>query len=257
MFAEQYLRDEHGWVLFPSDIAYRKSLPFPPEVFEHPAKANLYLLEAIVDYVSKPGETILDPFGGTGSILVAGISGRDLIILELEKPFVEIIAKAIEGFQPDSVTLIPGDCRQVLPLACNHVVTSPPYGNILQGTGLKNVGKSSSDTAMNKYAGTGASTLNLGRLNPFLYGQHMRRVYQLLYESVKPGGTMTVIIKDRMKDGVREFLSEVCIRTVAQQGFQLQEWYKWKTPGTAQQKLMRSKGFDTVEDEDILIFARP
>ena len=257
-FAPQYPRNEQGWVLFKSDTSRRKSLPFPDRVFEHPAKANLNLLEAIIDYISEPGETILDPFGGTGSLLTAANMGRRVLLIELEEAFQEMIEESLPQFGDGTSMLIKGDCRQILPIPCDHALFSPPYANILSGTGLKyGIGRSVSREAMNRYSGDSASALNLGRLSDFLYARNMEKVYQKLFTSIKPGGTMTIIIKDKIKGGIREFLSVPCIRTCAEAGFKLAEWNKWKAPGTAQQKLMASKGFDTVQDEDIITFKRP
>ena len=152
--------------------------------------------------------------------------------------------------------VIPGDNRKILPIPCDHAIFSPPYSDVLSGTGMKDVGRSISDEAMKKYAGKEASVHNLGRLSTFLYAQHMKKVYRLLGESVKKGGTMTILIKDRMRDGVREHLSEACIKACGKAGFSLWEWHKWRAPGTGQQKLMKSKGFVVVEDEDILMFRK-
>lgn len=272
-FAANRERTEEGWILYPSDIAYRKRLPFPDEVFEHPAKAQLYLLEDIVEFVSKKGDVILDPFGGTGSMLVATLMDRPTVMIELEDHFVNLIHEAIDGFrsmtisktvvdgypvchEPASAMVITGDNRQILPISCDHAIFSPPYSDILKGTGMKNVGRGVSDEAMKKYAGEAASPLNLGRMSQFLYAQHMKRVYKLLGQSVRPGGTMTILIKDRMRQGKREHLSEACIKACNEAGFKLQDWFKWKAPGVAQQKLMKSKGFTVVEDEDILIMRK-
>jgi len=121
---------------------------------------------------------------------------------------------------------------------------------------MKHVGRGVSDEAMKKYAGESASPLNLGRMSQFLYAQHMKKVYKLIGQSVRPSGTMTILIKDRMRQGRREHLSEACIKACNEAGFKLQDWFKWKAPGVAQQKLMKSKGYTVVEDEDILIFRR-
>jgi DNA modification methylase len=262
-FAPQYSRTPEGWVLFPHDVSYRKRL-FPDQVFEHPAKAQLYLLEAITEYVSEPGETILDPFGGTGSMLVATLKNRNVIMCEVEPHFVDLINQSINKIQEHLdykggiMIVIPGDNRQTLPIPCDHVITSPPYSNILSGTGLKqDIGRSNTDAAMTKYSGENASPLNIGRLSQFLYSQHMVKVYSLLFQSIRPGGTLTILIKDRMRQGKRDLLSDACIRACVEAGFELKDWFKWKAPGTAQQKLMQSKGFDTVEDEDIIILRRP
>jgi hypothetical protein len=40
---------------------------FPREAVRHPAKANLHLIERLVELVSSPGGLVLDPFVGTFS----------------------------------------------------------------------------------------------------------------------------------------------------------------------------------------------
>jgi site-specific DNA-methyltransferase (adenine-specific) len=44
---------------------------FPREAVRHPAKANLHLIERLIELVSSPGDLILDPFAGTFSTCVA------------------------------------------------------------------------------------------------------------------------------------------------------------------------------------------
>ena len=67
---------------------------------------------------------------------------------------------------------------------------------------------------------------------------------------------MSVITKDIMRNQKRVFLSKDCIATCTGMGFELMEWHKWKTAGSAQAKIMRSKGAEVVWDEDILIFRK-
>ena len=50
-FASEYNLNEAGWIKFPPDSDYRKKM-FPPEVNTHPAKANVYLVQAIIEYLS-------------------------------------------------------------------------------------------------------------------------------------------------------------------------------------------------------------
>ena len=57
-FAPEYPRNSDELILFPRDSDYRKEL-FPLlKLDEHPAKANIYLVQAIVEFVSEPEETI-------------------------------------------------------------------------------------------------------------------------------------------------------------------------------------------------------
>ena len=84
-YAEQYPLDpETGWIKFPVDQKWRHEI-FPDEVFKHPAKANMYLIDALVDHLTKPGESIIDPFGGTGTLMIAALKGRKVTLIELGK----------------------------------------------------------------------------------------------------------------------------------------------------------------------------
>lgn len=63
MFAPNCPKNEDGWFLFPTDAEYRKSM-FPKEVMSHPAKANLFMVQAIVEYVSEVDQTVMDVMSG-------------------------------------------------------------------------------------------------------------------------------------------------------------------------------------------------
>jgi len=276
VFASQYERVREGemdLILFPRDVTWRREL-FPDRVFEHPAKANMYLVEELIKYLTKPGDTILDPFGGTGTLLIGALYGRNVVLIEIEPHFISLLEETeamwkggvklpvvgeVKG--PGRIFILEGDCRQKLQdldFLCDAVITSPPYSSLLSGqTGLKeNIGRSARGDALSQYTGKDASSQNLGRLNPFYFTQAMKMVYQRMVSRLTPEATVTLIVKDAMKAGTRQFLSMGIIRQANKVGLELKEWFKWKPPGIAQQKLMKSKGFKVVEDEDILIFRR-
>lgn len=266
-FAADYERNEERWILFPRDVERRKSL-FPDRVFEHPAKAQLFLTEELIFYLTEPGDHILDPFGGTGTTMVAALHGRPTTLIDVEQHFCDLMHEALSGWvdamgmNPAPVAIIQGDCRQVLlgapqPISCDAIITSPPYSTGLGGsTGLKDVGRSNVDKSLRAYSGDTASALNIGRLNPFFFGKAMVKVYQGMAASLPLGGPLVILMKDIMRGGERELLSSVAIRDAQRSGFKLAEWYKWATPGSAQRKLMESKGAKVVKDEDILIFRK-
>src|SRR5437667_4168445 len=115
-FAPGVPKDEHSWLVFPRDVEYRKSL-FPQGVFNHPAKANCFLIEALVDYLTEPGDTIIDPFGGTGTLLLAARKGRKVVLIDVEEQFVELQKQALKSWDGTELVdtfLYHGDSRQVL-----------------------------------------------------------------------------------------------------------------------------------------------
>ncbi len=280
-FAEQYKRDADGYIHFPRDVERRRAL-FPEEVFQHPAKANMFLIEELVEYLTEPGDTLLDPFAGTGTLMMAALLGRHVILLELEEMFVELLHKAADELYKDAaaayelpgsypegpdprmgnIIIIPGDCRQLLPLPCDHVIFSPPYANV-SAVGNPFTGRSTYGKEQDKfkegfeaYSGKESSKLNLGLLNPFLFGQTMTKIYKLLAESLRPGGTMTVIIRDMMGSDGRVMLSADCIRGAKKAGLELKEWHKHLRPGSPRTDLAMSRGTEAIRDEDILILRK-
>ena len=263
-FASEYPTNDQGWILFPThDVKLRKGL-FPQEVFAHPAKANIYLIKALVEYLTKPGDTILDPFGGTGTIMMAALEGRNVTTIELEPTYQKLLQRIHSEWldtpalaeKLGRITNLEGDCRLVLPSPADHIIFSPPYSTALgRSTGLDKRVEGGQE-AFKEWSTYSAHSLNLGRLNPFFYSQAMRTVYRGLANSLPSGGNMAVITKDITRGEDRLFLSEGCIRMAAAEGFTMTEWHKWKTGGSAQAKIMRAKGAHVIADEDIILFRR-
>lgn len=282
-FAPTYPRNDQGWILFPTRDAEERRKYFPPDVFTHPAKANIHLTRALYQHYSKPGDWILDPFGGTGTLILACIEERNVLLMEVEPYYADIIKDSARMILPHhmdldtgsiiwsrvatvrdgvespggEVRLLIGDNRQNFDLipagSIDCCITSPPYANTLSHSTAIVEEKEK----LEKYNLGKASALNLGRLNHFLFEQQMKRVYEGISKVLKEGAPCVMIIKDIMKDGKRIFLSDGVIRQCQAYGLKYEgEWHKWKPQGSMQQNIMRSKGAATVDDEDLVIFRK-
>jgi len=269
VFAPDHDKDEHGWLLFPRDVEYRKKL-FPQGVFNHPAKANCFLIQELFRYLTKPGDSIVDPFGGTGTLLLAAREGRKVVLMDTEEQFVELQKEALRIWEEDGVELADtyiyhGDNRDVLQkiqYLCDAAIFSPPYSNAALGgkVGFKkwrDEGTLSDQYIdVGEYGGKEASALNMGRLNPFASTQAMDTLYEWLSKRLVPGAMIAVITKDVMKGQVRVFMSQPTIARANRHGFRLVEMIKWKPPGSMMKKVLISKGASVVEEEDLLIFRK-
>lgn len=260
-FAEGRKRNEAGWIIYPSDTAYRKSL-FPPKVMKHPAKMQLWLEKDIIEFVSIPGDIIVDIFGGTGSIMIAPLMGRTTILLEIEEGYHQLqqeIYTNLKANNPDMspVILLHGDNRFILPIPCNHIITSPPYAGAMDirkvREGEEDDELVEADRQMVEYS---RNPRNISKLNTFLYNQAMERIYKLCYESLLPGGTLTIVIKDRIEKGKRVYLSKWVDRVCKKMGFTEHSWFKWQAPGSRFTSDRRAKGLETVDDEDIITYRK-
>jgi len=131
---------------------------FPQEAVEHPAKANLNLLRFLIERYTSPKDTVCDPMAGTGSTgLLAALSGRNAVQVELEERFFGFMERARENLEKHislspkgAIRNILGDARNLSRLLQDRsdiVITSPPYSDSIsrQGgaTALKPIGVSS------------------------------------------------------------------------------------------------------------------
>ncbi|KKN19271.1 hypothetical protein LCGC14_0947360 [marine sediment metagenome] len=260
-FASEYARTDEGWIKFPADSEYRKRM-FPPEVSDHQAKANVYLIQSIIEYVSEPNQIILDPMSGTGTLMVGALIGRTVICVEISAHFhliqqqaVRIMEKVAPGIG-DHIMLINLPCQHYLPIPdlADHIIFSPPYASIMKKG--KKLDKMSADVLGDRAWEYSESPLNLGVMNDFIWAQEMEGIYRKCYETLKPGGTMSIIVKDHMKDRKRVELSKAARDACLRAGFIELDWFKWSAPGSAFTGIYRARGWEVVDDEDIIILQK-
>lgn len=260
VFAPEYNIDENGLYHFPRDDKYRKQLfPFL-DLSSHPAKANIYMTQAIIEYVSEPGETVMDIMSGTGTIMTAALIGRRVVCLEIEEHYQWVLEQAllslgqIDSSIPDMITIIGGDCYKLLPLPiADHVIFSPPYANIMRKKSLDKLSAEMVGTGLLDYS---QEPDNIGNLNEFMYHQKMEKVYKKVFQSLPTDGTLSIIIKDHIEQGERMMLGERAERDCVRAGFSKMNWFKWLPPGSAYSSFMRARGDIVVDDEDIVILRK-
>lgn len=263
-FAPDYLRNDSGLVLFPRDDHYRKEL-FPNfDITLHPAKANIWLVTECIRYVSEESETVMDVMAGTGTIMVGALIGRRVVCIEIGELYQSIIQTNIdsmEKFAPGSanmITLVPGDCYSVLPLPVNHIIFSPPYASILKSTHRSKFDRETkSMMGVLNYSHNTSTGLNVGELTDFLFNQRMELIYKKCYDSLPPGGTITILVKDHIVGGVRVKLGAKSKSMCEKAGFESVSWHRWLPPGSSYVGIRRARGEVVVDEEDILTLRRP
>lgn len=125
---------------------------------DHPAVFPAEIPHRLTKLFSFYGETVLDPFGGTGTTARAAIPlGRRAVCIEQNAKYVKTIKKECgalrNGHDPDfePLDVIHGDSRNMKSVNDNSVglvVTSPPYWNKADyGDSSKNLGNIESYTA--------------------------------------------------------------------------------------------------------------
>ncbi len=267
LFAPDYPRDDNGRILFPPDNKRRREL-FVPESFDHPARAQLFMVEELVKYLSEPGDLVVDPFGGSGTLLVGITMNRHVWLIELMETYQDLITQNIAHIGGGA--LYTGPCQEAIPLMAHNTIDgvqafifSPPYAGALASAGGKLAdwgGYSREETE--KYSDTtelqgNMSPYNLGGFNNFMFNQEMKKIYKLCLDALKPGGFTAVIIKDRISQGVKEELGYRAMQDMLGLGYEFHDWQRLYMAGSHYTKWHRAKGTKTIDEEHLVMMRKP
>lgn len=67
-------------------------------VEDHPAVMPMTLARRCIRMTSRPGDTVLDPYAGSGTTLLAAKElGRNWVGIELKTAYMELIERRMEG----------------------------------------------------------------------------------------------------------------------------------------------------------------
>ena len=268
-FAPTVPRDERGRLRFPPDQVRRRAV-FLPESFEHPARAQLHMIEALVEYLTKPGDLLVDPFGGSGTLLVASLIGRRVGLIELSDEYYDLCVHNAEHmlarnpgmFKP---SIQHGPCQDLIPMFqdVNTFIFSPPYaGALVEGGTLSRVSRAQTNEQVRTYMDVtqvqgNLSPYNLGGFNNFMFAQEMKKIYRLCYQALVPGGFCVCIIKDRINAGKKDELGYRAMQDMMAAGFELYDWQRLFMHGSIYTQWHRSKGHEVIDEEHVIMCRKP
>ena len=258
---------------------------FVEESKEHQAKLEIRTYQWLVEKYTEPGDVILDPMSGIGTVHVAASMGRSTIGIELSPRFVEIQRMNIErlretvGIHADTLVL-EGDCRRYLPWplpglepsimgdfpTVDCIIFSPPYADIEKsGTTTGFVDPTTGEKIKAGGFGYSDQQANVGNITIYpLYLNAMRNIYRICNRSLKVGQYLISVCKDKVERNERVYISKDNVRMGIETGFTLEDWHirnAGKSIRTAVPKKRRvEKGIDRPEleilNEDLLILRK-
>ncbi|MEM2493312.1 MAG: DNA methyltransferase [Nitrososphaerota archaeon] len=206
-----------------------------PEAPTHPARANVYLLERLVLMLSSEGDLVLDPMAGTGSTgVVAAMMGRDAVVMDVETRYLQFMQHAARRVEAlglswtGEILTILGDARRAHELLPemglprpDAIITSPPYPGVRLTAGdpirrLERLLRAGHDPRryLSRFRAAvrgdyPMSRGNIARLRGESYWEAMRQVYASARELIRPGGSIAVIVRARVRGGVVEDVPEL------------------------------------------------
>ena len=199
----------------PKRDIYQRARLFDQASFTHHAKANLNLLQAILDRYSEPGNVIIDPMGGAGSIYIGLLTGRSVIAGDVEAQWARLLRANLEQLATRSLFALstPGLAARWdasnLPISsgqCDLCITSPPYFDTFSDW-------DTSSTHLVDEARLNDHGISYGLhpqqiANIHIYEEYLRMmlaVYMEVNRVLKPGpgAKLVLIVKDVIRQGQR------------------------------------------------------
>jgi len=230
---------------------------------EHGGNKPPRLMQHIIEFFTKPGGTVLDPFAGVGGTLLgASLCGRKATGIELNPHWIDVYHNVCEreGIKPQK-TLV-GDCRTVLPTLAKAkrqfdcIACDPPYSIALKKTmcdGTYDIQHRRTD--MDRFSDSDADLRNLASFDA--YYDAMEEVFALVHPVLKPGGYMAIILRDSYQDGAYIPATYEVAERIRRSGFVLKGIKVWYGTGSR----VRPYGYPSayvpnIVHQNILIFRK-
>jgi len=204
------------WIKFTKTWFVHRPPPRENAKLLHPAAFPESLAKEFIEFFTKKGQLVLDPFLGTGSTLIACIeSNRSGIGVEVVKKWADIAELRIKkllsqkkgseyllnsmGLASEKllIKVINGDSRRLSEIwkennfpPVDYCITSPPYWNQLKRNNLRQKGRKEKGFET-KYSEDPNDIGNIDNYDEFV--KAIKEIFNEVYKVTKNGGYLTVI----------------------------------------------------------------
>ena len=217
--------DGRSWLLLSKSFWTSESSPEDKAAYKHPAPFMIKDIEKLISLFTKKGMTVLDPFAGSGTTLIAAHNlGRKGIGIDLNKEYLQLYQQRLYG-NANECQYIVGDSLEVLNNidTVDYIVTSPPYHNILRNNskGIRNnSGKNyrmSARDGVEYYSELENDLGNLDKYEDFLNA--LKAIMAKAYQCLRNKKYASIIISDFTVDRKEVCVQADIVRLMQEVGF--------------------------------------
>lgn len=209
---------------------------------EHGANKPPQLMRQLIEFFTKPGARVLDPFAGVGGTLIgASICKEPRIATGIEinprwvSIYQQVVAESSGALQPQQV--LQGDCLDLLagfePTSFDFIATDPPYNIHLEQTmsnGRYAEAHANRRTDYDMRSDDPSDLANLSSYNAYL--DAMEEIFAQCYRVLKPQKYMVVIVRNAYQHGEYIFTHVDLARRARLHGFIPKGEIIWYQVGT-------------------------
>ncbi len=202
----------------------------------HPATFPIALARKCIDLFTHRGELVLDPFGGSGTTLVAARdAGRNAVAADLQPKYLDVMARRLAALPENGSAQVPvlADARELggllAPGSVKLVVTSPPYANLLNRA-RSNKSRRTVDrknAQFGKVEQYSQDPRDLGTLDLDRYAAEMEGIFRTLLPAMRPKGHCIVNVPDMWWENRRITIHVSLIDALRRAGWELRNIIIW------------------------------
>lgn len=168
---------------------------------EHPATYPYKNIKELIEFFTKSGEKVLDPFAGVASTQkAAALADRRSTGIELTKKWVELGRRRLKREVPEASEQkhIHGDSREVLKQfdddEFQFIITSPPYWGILNKENDHKSGEREEEGYDTSYSEKKTDLGNIEKYDEFL--NELRSIFDECYRVLEGKQYIAVVVSD-------------------------------------------------------------
>ncbi len=217
---------------YPSELGHRLRR-------RHYANKPPALMREMIEFFTKRGQIVLDPFAGVGGTLLgASLCGRQAVGIELEQQWLDTYLEVCRQENIEPQEIICGDCLEVMPRLVQEgrrfdaIITDPPYSPALEKSLCDGkYGRSNRNSPFESFSSLPQDFRNVGSFEE--YYDRMGKAGQLFYALLKPKRYAAVMIRDSYQDGEYIPASFHVAERFRQVGFEfkgIRIWYQTGAP---------------------------
>ncbi len=258
---------------------------------KHGANKPPQLMALLIEFFTKTGMSVLDPFAGVGGTLIgasiATPGARKCVGIEISQQWTDIYARVLKD-NPDLLpqTMIQGDCIQVMDrflaresvlaidgneyraegkgkeAAFDFIVMDPPYNIHLEQTMSGNGGKRYAEKHANRrsdYNMRSDNERDLANLKSYDdYLDAMGEVFERCFRLLRPGRYMAIIVRNAYQNSEYVFTHVDLARRAGSVGFVPKGEIIWYQAGTKLRPYGYPYGYvPNIAHQYVVILQRP
>jgi DNA modification methylase len=201
------------WVYFTRSIL---TTSYPSEYSHHLRKTHgankpPQLMRQLIEFFTKPGARVLDPFAGVGGTLIGAsicAKPREALGIEINSQWVEIYQRVLEENQGQLLPqpMLHGDCltlmREMESASFDFIATDPPYNIHMTQTMSSKRKANQHASRRTTYDMRSDDPADLANLTSYeIYLEAIEHIFQECARLLKPRKYMVIIVRDAYQHG--------------------------------------------------------